>query len=982
MNSSMLLRRLCLFVLVMVTSLNWGYGTHLRAGEITVERVSCNSLTFRITVTVFTDATSTVQFGGEDDWLDFGDGTRRLIPSIPSTPRPDLGTNVGIATFTIPHTYSGFQAYTISYSEPNRNRGVVNMDASVDTRFYIETRIIVDPFLGCNNTPKLLIPPIDQACTGVAFFHNPGAYDPDGDSLSYEIVVPFRERNATVINYKSPNDPKFYTNVGTGNENANGPATFTINPADGTITWDAPGSLMRGEYNIAFHIIEWRKINDQWFSMGFVRRDMQILVEECKNERPDLIVPENICVVAGTTITETIFGIDPDNHDVKIEAFSEVFNFAQAESPAIYSPRPATFGPSVPPKQLQFQWNTECRHVKDQPYQVVFKITDNPPLGPKLVTFKTWFITVVGPEPEFVNANLNVANRSVALQWEPYVCDNATQIQVWRKVDSYAFTPAECQTGMPPNLGYELIQTLNLRDASNNPVTSFLDTNRGQGLAFGAQYCYRLVALFPAPKGGESYVSDEICVDPIIADAPVITNVSVIKTATASGEILVRWTKPFEINRAQFPGPFEYEVYRATGFSGENGLTLVSGPGRLPEDVLEIVDRDPLLNTKDNVYNYRVRLYSNTAQSPAYSLIKTSAAASTVRLDAESSLENISLTWSAVVPWSNVVQTTPNEHVIYRGPAGATEATLVQYVLVDPTDVGFSYVDDGLSTTTEYCYRVLTRGAYGNPAIPEPLENFSQIVCAVPNDEEPPCAPVLTVDKTNCEEFIATAACDINSFSNVLRWERPSGACGDDILGYKIYRAAQADGDYVWLEQAGINGIVRETTFTDNGENGIGLNSLAYCYRISAVDRSGNESELTEPQCNDNCPYFELPNVFTPSEGDDCNSTFGAYRDPLFYANGVNEDGSVRWECGEVAAGKCARFVQAVSFRVYNRWGKEVYNNAGDSERSIYIDWDGRGTDGTELAAGVYYYAAEVTFLVVDPAKRTQTFKGWVHLVR
>ena len=53
---------------------------------------------------------------------------------------------------------------------------------------------------------------------------------------------------------------------------------------------------------------------------------MQILVEDCDNERPDLILPPDTCVVAGTILDETILGIDPDNDNVKIEAFSEIFN--------------------------------------------------------------------------------------------------------------------------------------------------------------------------------------------------------------------------------------------------------------------------------------------------------------------------------------------------------------------------------------------------------------------------------------------------------------------------------------------------------------------------------------------------------------------------------------------------------------------------------------------------------------------------------
>jgi hypothetical protein len=155
--------------------------------------------------------------------------------------------------------------------------------------------------------------------------HNPGAFDPDGDRLSYEMVVPYSDRRTEVINYKDPNNAKFYNNYNNANEAGTGPPTFSIDANTGTITWDAPGAI--GEYNIAFHVIEWRFKNGQWVQLGYVRRDMQILVDDCDNERPDLILPPDTCVVAGTILDETIFGIDPDNDDVKIEAYSRFLIF-------------------------------------------------------------------------------------------------------------------------------------------------------------------------------------------------------------------------------------------------------------------------------------------------------------------------------------------------------------------------------------------------------------------------------------------------------------------------------------------------------------------------------------------------------------------------------------------------------------------------------------------------------------------------------
>ena len=938
--------------------------THLRAGDIVAVRQNC-SRTFIITITVYTNTGSTVRFGGDRDIINFGDGTWEYVPEIENTPRPDLDAEgtVATASYTISHTYPTTGKYVISYREPNRNEGVLNMDGSINTTFYLETVINMDAFLGCNDTPKLLVPPIDHACPGVAWTHNPGAFDPNKeDSLSFALVVPFSDRRTQVVNYKAPNDPKFYTNYQTANEAGTGPPTFSIDPVTGTITWDAPGAI--GEYNIAFHVIEWRKRNGVWREMGYVRRDMQILVDDCDNERPDLILPPDTCVVAGTVLDETIFGIDPDNDDVKIEAFSEIFNFPSNQSPATYTPKPGVedFQPSVPPAELHFRWETECAHVKQQPYQVVFKITDNPANGPKLVTFKTWFITVVGPPPEWEDAQLNISDRSTTLEWDPYTCQNAETMQIWRKVDGTPFEPDNCETGMPSYLGYELIGQVPIKNAEQVPITSYIDNNGGKGLAPGAKYCYRLVAVFPVQTGGESYVSKDTCIGPILADVPIMTHVSVDVTDVSAGQIRISWKKPFDADVVQFPPPYRYELYRAVGFARGTDSVLVT-------ELTDTTFLDTGLNTEDNVYNYSVTAYAaNDAE------VGSSFPASSVRLTAQSQVGRIQLNWSAFVPWSNQIQTTPNKHVIYRGEEGAPESEFVQIDEVDVLTNGFVYVDEGqngeLADDQTYCYRVMTRGGYGNPAIDEPLENFSQIICAQVGDTNPPCKPTLLDQSLNCEEFLQDQDnCGTNIFQNVIFWNRDRGDCDTNILGYKIYRSLTADGDFTLVPEAG---IVADTFYIDTS-----VSSFAYCYRISAVDRSLNESELSDPICNDNCPYYELPNVFTPN-GDGCNDLLSAYSD----RNLSGEEGG----CGisEEALTKCARFVDSVIFRVYNRWGQEVYDYEGstsDDVNSIYIDWDGIDNSGNQLSTGVYYYVAEVTFDIVSPNK-TKIIKGWVHLIR
>ncbi len=958
--------------------------THLRAGDITLTRLSCSSYQYRITLHIYTNVSSPVKFSqaGAGN-LDFGDGSNIFHP--PEVDNPPVikseDGGVGEVIVFVDHTYPGPGAYTIQYYEQNRNAGILNINGSVNVPFFIQTQIIIDPFLGCDNTPQLLVPPIDEGCTGVAWFHNPGAYDPDGDSLSYALFIPKQAENVDVPGYVAPNSKKFYDAAGLqfsqANEAGNGPPTFSINSVTGTITWDAPGEA--GEYNIAFLIIEWRKVAGTWVQLGYVERDMQIIINDCHNQRPQLQVPPDLCVLAGTPITQDIFATDPDGSptsghsgtpdSVKIEAFSQVFTINP--SPATYTPGPSVWQPTISPTEqahIRFNWQTECAHVKEQPYQVVFKATDNG--DPNLATFATWKIRVVAPAPIWTSVTLNPGQRSSQLIWQAYntQCSTADTIQIWRRVDSYPFTPPTCVTGMPEYLGYTLIAQV---PASNTTYTD-------KGLSVGAKYCYRLVAAFPKPGGGLSYVSQEFCIPPIIADAPVVTNVTIDITDTQAGQITVKWRPPFQANASQFPPPYTYIVERADGISGNINLKAVN-PGQLTDTTFV----DTGLNTAQNIYNYRILGFASNG-----GFVDTSAVASSVRLDLKPFLKQVQLNWTANVPWSNNTINYPM-HRIYRGTTGATkisDLTLIDSVNVTQTQ--FTYLDSGqynntpLVQTQTYCYAVMTRGSYGNPRVKAPLINFSEITCSQPDDKVPPCKPVLAITAVTCDpQNNSFCPFDGNSggfsFSNTIQWKRPTDPnCKKDISGYNIY-AASANGQTFTK----IATLVTDTFYVHSN-----LASYAQCYKVSAVDRAGNESDLSDQFCFDNCPYYTLPNVFTPN-GDGCNDKFSAYSIRNYNTEGATSKcstGSAETDAGQLAQLKvsCARFVLGVTFTVYNRWGKEVYTYQSGGENTIFIDWNGKDNSGRDLDAGTYYYMANVVFNVVDPKKKNKTIKDWVQIIR
>lgn len=946
------------FLALLFTSSHQAQATHIRAGEICAVRISQSSRTYRFTLTIYTDLESDVDVttGGSATFR-LGDGTEyigaeEIAERAESFTETALNNEVGIVTIVFVYTYQAAGVYVVSYTEQNRNQGIINIDNSVDTPFHIQTIIRIGASFGLNSSPKLTIPPIDRACIGKAFFHNPGAYDPNGDSLVYKLVTPQAGPQADVGVFTALNDPGI-----TGlREDGSSPGRYEIDPITGTFTWDAPQRA--GEYNIAFIVEEWRfdELTQKWELLGFVTRDMQIIVEDCDNERPELQLPVEICVEAGTLIEEVIIGSDPDNDPILVEAFGGPFR--NSGNLATLSPSSAD-GFQSSPHTYNFKWQTDLSHIQDAVYQVQVKISDKPEgnnRGPSLTDFETWNIRVVAPAPTGLNGGL-ISARAIQLVWNEYVGANfAPEMQVWRRVDSFDFDPTDCNVGIPANSGYELINQLpiNQRNMTDD-----------QGLSPGATYCYRLVAEFPSPKGGTSYASQEFCIT-IPIDNALITNVSVLETDESNGEIEIRWNSPLELNQAVFPPPYRYELVRFNGLSGSvDGTLLVS--------TLDTSFVDTNLNTRDNPYHYEVRLFADSIPDL---LISTSEPASSVRLEAVSVVDEIEVSWRAEVPWTNRVDESPY-HYIYRNRTDGAASQDNVFVLIDSIDSrqsAFIYTDDGsfngndLIAELEYCYFITTKGSYGNELIPSPLLNNSQVVCALPGDTVAPIDPIITIDPVkadtviidgfallvleaeNCQD-VYTQTCNFSNFSNTLNWTK--SATDTDVASYNIYFSAT--GEEFSFE---LIANTRETTFEHTG-----LPSFKGCYRISALDRSNNESGLSQAVCFDNCPNYRLPNSFTPN-ADGVNDTFMAFNQPN---------------------SECPRFVEQVEFQVFNRWGgNELYSSStcGTIEPDFFINWDGKDSNGKDVTAGTYYYKVTVTFDVFDPEKRTKEFKNWVQIIR
>lgn len=900
--------------------------THNRAGEITYRQI--DQLTIEATITTYSKESS-VAADRDSLELCWGDGQCEWVlrvngpgpgPPFPGESLPnDTKKNIYIAT----HRYAGPGHFKMFMTDANRNDGVCNVNNgnSVNIPLHLETTVtLLDPiFQGPNNSPILLQPPIDIGCVGQPFIHYPNAYDPDGDSLAFRLITPLEgPNNAMVPQYQSPDQ------IAPGNDNI-----IIFDEEIGEFLWLAPQQAC--EYNIAMYIIEYRDGE----AIDTLIRDMQILIEECDNLPPEIEVIEEICVIAGETIELDVTATAP------LLENEQLVNLTATGGPFELEFSPATFDESEAfqeqPLIRQFRWETKCEHIEDQAYTVVFRSADNVPVvsgtpDPSyLSTLKILRIKVVGPPPQDLMAETESAQ--VELTWEnPYQCEDAMEeyfrgFTVWRRLGSNQFPPDTCTPGLEGR-GYTKITPIPIEDIVEGRYYYLdLDVERGR------TYCYRVLGNFARITSSgfeynkvESLPSEEICVQ-LDRDIPLITNVSVIDTDLANGQMEIRWTKPNveDLDTIMNPGPYIYELYRANGITS-TGFELIpdavfSSPTfGMANDTFYF---DTGLNTTESPYSYQVVFY---ATDPVNALGSTPATSS-VFLSIMSTDNTNNLTWDEDVPWDNYL------YEVYRQNNGVWDLI--------GTSTTQAYSDQDLLNGLEYCYQIRSLGSYGIAGTPDTLFNFSQEACGIPIDTVPPCPPELMVSNI-CDE--TNPQTPETAFENDLLWNNPNFICPetDDVVGYNVYFTEIEGGDFELIASLDLS---TDTTLIHKPDFGI-----AGCYAVTAIDTFNNESQFSNIVCVDNCPEYSLPNVFTPN-----NDSQNDLYIPFPY-----------------------RFIERIELKVYNRWGNLVFETTNPD-----ILWDGTNISGKDLNEGVYFYSCRVfENRVSGVTQRADILKGYIELIR
>ncbi|MEP7264779.1 MAG: gliding motility-associated C-terminal domain-containing protein [Bacteroidota bacterium] len=686
---------LLLLVTVSMVS-NTAFATHNRAGEITYTHVTGTQFTYDAIIVTYTKINPPAPDRPELE-IFWGDGDHDTISRVSVIPvAPDIKRN----EYHGRHTYQGTGVYTIFFIDEFRNAGVKNIGSgnSDNVPFYVETQLTINSllnFMGIyNNTPVLLEPPIDEGVVNRTFIHNPSAYDPDGDSLSYEITDCKGYGGATVPGYFLPIIPP--------------QSLITLNPVTGDFVWETPQEV--GIFNFAIKIFEWKNVPGYgMMNIGYVSRDFQVNIT-ATNNLPPQIAAHDTCVEAGATLAFDVTATEPDNETVTISATGGPFQIPF--SPALPD---STNVSGVGSAIYNFIWSTQCAHVRKAPYQVVFKAVDNNP-NVQLTDISSMSILVVGPAPK--NPAAQAKGDSITVNWNPGTCSNTSGYYIYRRVNVSNYTPGYCVTGVPSQTGYVRIGTLTgIND------TLFNDSNNGQGLATAVEYCYMITARFP--DGAEGYPSTEVCAH-LKRDLPVITNADILNTSTTSGNIYLAWSPPVELDTTQYPGPFSYTLQRR--ISSSSVFTDVITLGNWNDTTWTDVN----LDTKNQQYIYRVLFnYSGGI------FLGKSQEASSVFLTALPGDNKVRLSWNFNVPWTN------DKYYIYRSETGNP------FILLDSIAQPF-YTDYSALNTINYCYYIESSGGYAQSGIVFPILNKSQEDCATPFDNEAPC-PVVISTTADCD---------------------------------------------------------------------------------------------------------------------------------------------------------------------------------------------------------------------------------------
>ncbi|MBL0330914.1 MAG: T9SS type A sorting domain-containing protein [Bacteroidetes bacterium] len=254
------MKKLLIFIFLSISA--FSFASHNMGGDITYRYIGSASFPnrYEIIVTTYTKWLDSTSVDRCELKFIFGAGDSALVERVnglsvncPSAHDGELiggcTGNVRMNLYTTSHDFPSNGIYTISIEDYNRSSGICNLIDSENQSFFLQTELIINPFLGSNNAPDYTSIPVICVANGIISYYNPSAIEPDGDSLYYELIPPIANGVSTVLYAYPPSS-----------------SSFSINNLSGTVTWDHP--MVICYYIFDIRISEWRKISGTYYLVG------------------------------------------------------------------------------------------------------------------------------------------------------------------------------------------------------------------------------------------------------------------------------------------------------------------------------------------------------------------------------------------------------------------------------------------------------------------------------------------------------------------------------------------------------------------------------------------------------------------------------------------------------------------------------------------------------------------------------------------
>ncbi|MBS1568630.1 MAG: hypothetical protein JST45_04230 [Bacteroidetes bacterium] len=190
--------------------------------------------------------------------INFGDGVTDTVSSSSSSMIQGNCSLTEVKTYMTQHTYSGPGSYSLTAKTSTRIPAISNIPGSVNVPLCVPALLVVNG--PDDSSPIFMNGPYSSYFNGTVLTHDPQAYDSDGDSLSFDLVVPQGQDCQPIMDYLFPDEVQ------------PGSSTMAIDPHTGVFQWDHP--QMPGYFDIAIRCTEWRNS----VMLGAVVRDMTLCV--------------------------------------------------------------------------------------------------------------------------------------------------------------------------------------------------------------------------------------------------------------------------------------------------------------------------------------------------------------------------------------------------------------------------------------------------------------------------------------------------------------------------------------------------------------------------------------------------------------------------------------------------------------------------------------------------------------------------------